>query len=114
MFRRLLTSRTLLPACAPHLRAASGHPRRPAARTPALASSPRCFSSSPARAVKSENHFPKDLYDSIAECTLDGILMSLEMLAERREDVDVEYSVLLPLPLPNEQPQLTSTNRPAF
>lgn len=106
--RRLLAARPFLPACTPHLRAAAAaHYPRP---IPALASS-RSFSGTPRAPIKSENHFPKDLYDSIAEGTLEGILMSLEILAERREDVDVEYSVLPSLPPP---PHFPSTRADVY
>lgn len=62
--------------------------------------STRSFSESHEALAKSKNHFTKDHYDNLAESTLDGILLSLEALAEQREDVDVEYSVLLPPPHP--------------
>lgn len=59
--------------------------------------SSRNFSESPATLKnKTKDHFTKELYESIAEGTMDGILMSLEALADKRTDVDVEYSVLLP------------------
>lgn len=109
--RRLLICRPpLLPACSAHLRlaaaaAASAQPQPTRTRAPA---SPRTFSSTPPAAIKNDGHFPKDLYDSIAESTIDGILMSLEQLCERRADIDVEYSVSLPLPsLPTHTHALT-------
>lgn len=40
------------------------------------------------------------MYDLLAESTLDGILASMEDVAERREDTDVEYSVCVSILLP--------------
>lgn len=96
--RRLLAPRILATRLHPLLRQLP----RPLLLPPAL--SPRSLSSTPPARVKSENHFPKELYESIAEGTLEGILMSLEILSEQREDIDVEYSVLLLLLLPLSDP----------
>lgn len=90
--RRLLAPRILATRLIP------AHPLRHHPRLLPPALSPRPFSSTPPARVKSETHFPKELYESIAEGTLEGILMSLEILSEQREDVDVEYSVPPPSP----------------
>jgi frataxin-like iron-binding protein CyaY len=61
---------------------------------PVIFESSRRFSSSP-KVLERKDHFPKDLYEAIAEGTLDGILESLEYLAETRTDIDIKYKVFL-------------------
>jgi hypothetical protein len=64
-------------------------------RTPGIVAAKRTFSQTQAVAYN-KGGFSLDDYHKVSEGTLEGILESVEAVAEKRTDVDVEYSVCSP------------------
>jgi len=64
--------------------------------------SPRPFSTTPPSPPSNPTPTPltPEKYHTLSDAYIDALVTQLEELQEQREDVDVEYSVRLPFPIP--------------